>query len=97
MSPRVNLIFLLLIKYKLASSVIFSLFVLYKLKSSLKSKHWGVCVSKTFSRFKLFILNLVLYFTEFSDFIYGTTALLFFSSFFNFFNNLTDKFGLAAS
>ena len=52
---------------------------------------------KLYSRFKLFILFLILYFTEFSEFKYGTTALFFFNSFFNFLINLIDKFGLAAS
>ena len=54
-------------------------------------------MSKILLRSKLFILFLILYFTEFSDFKYGTTALFFFNSFFNLCNNLIDKFGLAAS
>ena len=68
-----------------------------KLYKVLKSKHWGVWVSKTFSLFKLIILFPYLNLVELSVLMYGTTALLFLRFFFKFFNKLIEKLGLAAS
>ena len=96
-SPGINFILLFELINRADSSVILLFLLIAKLYISLNLKAWGVCVKKELSLFRLNIWFLILYLIESLGVTTGMTALFFFKLLFIFFNNWTEKFGLAAS